>query len=490
MSASSNSIVKSVYLENFQSHAKTNIDLGGPGELTVIVGPTDSGKTAIVRALRLLLYNVPQGDAYVRVGRDRAAVAVEMGDGTKVARERSRGSINRYMITKPGESSAVLEGFGTSVPLEVQEATGVRVVSIGETLDLALNLSEQLDGPFLGKSVSGPAKAKILGALAGTEEVDEAQRTLGTDLHRAGQEEKRLVAEVETLDEKIKGYDYLPGLAERIEALEMLLVAAKAAQEKLTALKATKTKLDSINAQRTHALGILARWGGLSGAMLHGESAEGLLAKRQVLGAHKTTLERIHKEHSRWFSVAYIRWAGLDAAIGTYEALEESWARKKALDELRKDLQATREGTTKCETALARWKGLTDAEAACVDAQEGVARLQALGGLSSRLSDVLDAQLQAGKQYGRWCRLEDAVQVASEVPTITERLSALTRASSALTETRQARVVAEDALIKHSKALTDAQSLYADTLISLGVCPTCGSKVSPGSIKQHIEGVA
>lgn len=482
--------IKSIYIEDFQSHEKTKIELPGPGQLCVIVGPTDSGKTAIVRALRLIMYNAPQGDAYIRVGRDRATVALEMGDGTKVARERSRGSINRYRIAVPGESPVVLEGFGVSVPVEVQEATGVRVVSIGETLDLALNLSEQLDGPFLGKSVTGPAKAKILGALAGTEEVDEAQRSLGTDLHRASQEENRLKADLECLAEKIAEYDYLPDLVAKIRILSGLLDAAKIAQTKLCSLKAAKANLDNVNAQRTGALSILAGWGGLAGAILHAQTAEISLTKQLALTRHKTALERIAEEHSKWFLLAYVRWAGLDAGAATCEVAQAAWDRTKALAGLAADLLATKQGMARCEIILAKWQGLEGAQIAYDSASTGAARLRAMSQLRIKLGQVLTAQLEAGQAYTRWRRLEDAVSVTAQVPATTDRLSALLKAASTLTNIRQARVVAEGALVQHSKALGDAQSLYADTLLQIGVCPTCGSIVSPDSIKTHIEEVA
>lgn len=481
--------IKSIYIEDFQSHSKTNISLGGPGELTVIVGPTDSGKTAIVRGLRLLMYNVPQGTDYIRVGRNMAAVAVELADGTKVVRERSK-SVNRYRIVKQGATPQVFEGFGNSVPLEVQEATGVRTVSIGDTIDLALNLSQQLDGPFLGKSVSGPAKAKILGALAGTEEVDEAQRTLGTDLHRAGQEEKRLAAEIENLDARIGEYDYLPALAERIEALKTLLEAVRSAQSRLQGLKTAKTKLDSINAQRMQALTIIARWANLSGAIIHAESAETALIRLQALKGHLTTLRRISDEWSRWFKVAHIRWAGLEAAIWTYEELEKSWTRKKILADLLETLSVTLAGIERCKITLSRWQGLSEAEALHTQTSERVTKLQVLKRLHTRLNEVLDAQLEAGRAYGKWYRLDDVVHIVAQISAVNDRLCALTQVSHALSRIRQSRVMAEDALAKHSKALADAQSLYADTLIQLGRCPTCGSQVSPDTIKSHIEEVA
>ncbi len=482
--------IKSIYIEDFQSHEKTKIELPGPGQLCVIVGPTDSGKTAIVRALRLLCYNAPQGSDYIRVGRDRATVALEMSDGTKVARERSRGSINRYRVTKPGESPTVLEGFGVSVPVEVQEATGVRVVSIGETLDLALNLSEQLDGPFLGKSVSGPAKAKILGALAGTEEVDEAQRGLGTDLHRAGQEENRLKTDIEGLAEKIAEYAYLPELAQKIEALEDLVASAQKAQDRLCALKTLQAQLGSITAHRIGALNTLARWSGLKGAMSHAQTAEDAVAKERGLCTHRSTLTRIHEDHSKWYTLAHVRWAGLDAGIATYEGLETAWHRRKTLKDLGASLAATRAGIAKCQAVLSRWQYLEDAQCAYTEAQDGAYRLLGLTGFQARLGGILDAQLTAGRAYGRWNTVDDAAEVASGVPTLAERLTTLVRSLGMLTAIRQARVIAEDSLSQHSKALCDAQRSYADTLVSLGTCPLCGSTVSPDSIKTHIEEVA
>ena len=51
--------IKKIIIDNFQSHEHTEIEFG-PG-LNVIVGPSDYGKSAVVRALRWVLYNEPRG---------------------------------------------------------------------------------------------------------------------------------------------------------------------------------------------------------------------------------------------------------------------------------------------------------------------------------------------------------------------------------------------------------------------------------------------
>lgn len=474
--------IKSIYIEDFQSHSKTNISLGGPGELTVIVGPTDSGKTAIVRGLRLLMYNVPQGTDYIRVGRQTATVAIELVDGTKVVRERAK-SINRYRIVKPGQSPQVFEGFGGSVPLEVQEATGVRVVTIGDSLELALNLSEQLDGPFLGKSVSGPAKAKILGSLAGTEEVDEAQRQLGTDLYRASQDEKRFLSEIEVLDAKIREYDYLPALAEKIASLEALLQAVREAQDRLASLEAASQKLANIQTQRAQALGILARWKNLREAEFCVITAEGDCIRLNAVISHKAALNRITADREAWAKLR-ARWINLPAAEASVKKADSAQSQLKTLQSASETLVATQAGLERVAVTLQRWTGLSEASKTVTEASENVSRLQALTALKARYDATKERSQRCLETYIRWAGLEAATEKAAVIAGASGRLSMLSQIASKLASVREARVAAENALAQHTKALADARKQYTDTLISLGKCPLCGSQVDPNFIKE------
>ena len=46
--------IKKIILQNFQSHKYSIVELDE--QLNVIVGPSDSGKSAIIRALKWVLY--------------------------------------------------------------------------------------------------------------------------------------------------------------------------------------------------------------------------------------------------------------------------------------------------------------------------------------------------------------------------------------------------------------------------------------------------
>ena len=125
----------------------------------------------------------------------------------RVTRVRSA-SLNQYRLRLPrggrkGDEQ-VFEGFGSSVPAEIQRALRVYSVSIGDLL-LLVNLAEQLDGPFLGKSAPSTLRAKVLGRLAGSEVLDVASNRLGTDILRAARAQ-RLEHELESVQSEIDKY--------------------------------------------------------------------------------------------------------------------------------------------------------------------------------------------------------------------------------------------------------------------------------------------
>lgn len=210
--------IEHISVENFQSHKHSVIELPGPGTLTVVTGPSDSGKTALVsRALRWALLNQPQGDAFVQHGATYAKVTVKYDDGWWVERERTP-SRNQYRICAPDSAQAqVFEGFGSSVPLEVQQVTGVAPVRIGD-LDLTLNLSSQLESAFLGSSISSTARARVLGVLAGTEAIDLASKNVATDIHRANRDITRLESELAGIEEQKSRLAWVEPMGELLKA--------------------------------------------------------------------------------------------------------------------------------------------------------------------------------------------------------------------------------------------------------------------------------
>ncbi len=105
-----------LHLENFMAHASTSLDLG-PG-LSVLTGPNNTGKSAVVEALRCLASNPPPR-SYIRHGAKEARVSAEFGDGTRVTWIR-RKTYAGYEILRPGaEGPEEYYKFGRTPPREV-----------------------------------------------------------------------------------------------------------------------------------------------------------------------------------------------------------------------------------------------------------------------------------------------------------------------------------------------------------------------------------
>ena len=91
-------------LENFMAHGRTELPLG-PG-LTVLTGPNNVGKSAVVEALRCLASN-PTPRHYIRHGAKEARVTAVFEDGTEVTWVR-REKYAQYEILRPGAAEPEL----------------------------------------------------------------------------------------------------------------------------------------------------------------------------------------------------------------------------------------------------------------------------------------------------------------------------------------------------------------------------------------------
>lgn len=421
--------VRRVMIRNFQSHANTTLEPAPEGQLTVIVGPSDVGKTAILRALRWLFYNRPQGDEFRRAGTDLVSVTVETTDGHVVTRSRSS-STNRYFV-----DNVTLEGFGSDVPLEVQEATGVRPVRIADQ-ELEVNIARQLDPPFLGSGISGPARAKVLGALAGVDVVDRASRNLGTELHRGRQEVKRLETEVESLQERLSQYTHLAKLAMALEDLRSLYGWIERIQERREKLDDLAWRLENI-------------WKDMGDA----EETIQALAPAVELGPALRDLE---------------------ADVGRLDRLSR----------LADRLEQVRAGIRAAERALAQTAGADRALAILGEAVQALDRLEQMSTAARRLQSLREQIATASALLNR---LAPAVAVdLAAIESLEARLSQLTTLNQELGRIAWRSTGAQAEADQAAREEQAAAKEYQDDLLAAGVCPVCGSPVTAEHLREVV----
>jgi hypothetical protein len=194
----------------------------------------------------------------------------------------------------------ILEGSNRpgNVPEAIQELTGVRPVKVGN-LTLNFNVSRQLDGPFLG-NVSPTERYRVLGALAGTLEVDEAVKEVGLEIHRARRKEKELAGEIESLGEKIKEYDYLDGLKHAIDKVDAKLAWIRGEQQRRDKLAALQVQITAQKKSVKEAGGIALTLGQtIEQAALYVSRAEVNMARHGKLVALQQNITHAHQLISR-----------------------------------------------------------------------------------------------------------------------------------------------------------------------------------------------
>lgn len=181
-----------IKVKNFQSIPEAEVELGS---FTVFTGPTDSGKSAFMRATEGAVRNkvVP---AHVRRGKKATNITLEFNDHVvEVERGKSKST---YKLD--GES---FTKSGTTVPDEVAQA-----IRLPKIMDVETTFSSQFDKPYL-ISETGSSAAKVLGSLTNVSVlhsgIKEAHRRWLAD----GTAIKATKENIEECDEHLEQYEGL-----------------------------------------------------------------------------------------------------------------------------------------------------------------------------------------------------------------------------------------------------------------------------------------
>lgn len=177
--------IKEVEITNFQSHKHTKLNL--VNGTNALVGSSNSGKTAVIRAIQWCLLNTPSGTGFIRVGEKEAAVTVTLSNGKTIERRRDKKMVNLYRLYENGEMIHEYTGFGNSVPPEIIEAHGIVPIAG----DVYFQFAHQLEAPFM-LSLKPKKRAEVLGNLEELARIDKALTDTNDDLRADSKQKKEL----------------------------------------------------------------------------------------------------------------------------------------------------------------------------------------------------------------------------------------------------------------------------------------------------------
>jgi len=175
--------IKAIGVRNYQSHLETVLSLGN---LTIIYGQSDVGKSALYRAFRALVMS-EQGDSFISTGTNRTGVSVLLSSGDKISWTKNKGKSGVYRFNEKVWQRS------RNLPEEIAKKLRIFPIIVdGEKI--YPNLRGQFDSLFM-LFESSIKRARILGALI--------SNVLLWGIRRANIERNRNEADVRAMQELV-----------------------------------------------------------------------------------------------------------------------------------------------------------------------------------------------------------------------------------------------------------------------------------------------
>lgn len=205
-----NHVIKRIELVNFMSHAHTVIEPAAG--LTVLIGPNNCGKSAVVTALQILAHN--SNSTYVRRHDEKTCeVIVETDDGHTVKWSRSKNGSPKYVID--GRDFDRLKGRAPAILDEILRLP--KVISDSDEFDI--HFGQQKDPVFLLND-SGKAAAQFFASSSDAIRLVEMQARHKTKVGEAKRDHRRLQSESDLLEASIEALSAASTIESQVQACE------------------------------------------------------------------------------------------------------------------------------------------------------------------------------------------------------------------------------------------------------------------------------
>ena len=235
-----------VTIHNFQSHKDTVLELSPT--VNSLEGVSDSGKSAILRAMLWCLTNEPDGigiaSNWAKKGpEDKKKLVDEMSVSIDNITRFRNATKNGYIKYTPGKEPQTYEALKGTVPPDIENA-----INIG-----SVNIQRQMDPNFLITMTPGNA-ARYVNELIGLEEIDTYQKALKGKSHDNANSLKDETKRLADAEASLAQYDWVVGAKEKVDELAGVeatctsLEADLAKLAELDALEDVSKKLDDAKA--------------------------------------------------------------------------------------------------------------------------------------------------------------------------------------------------------------------------------------------------
>ncbi len=211
-------MIKQIKINNFQSHKESILNF--KKGINIILGSSNSGKTAILRSLYWVLENRPSGIGFVN--KDIVNEKNKLTGEVSVEIETEKGKVKRLKNKNDNKyevNGEVFEALGMKIPEQV-----IKFFNFTD-----VNLQKQLDKPFLLAETSGEI-ARYFNKIVKLDKIDRVLSAVERDKRKVKSEISYIEDEKKKIKEDLKGYEW-------IKEAEKLLLEYEENERKLEKIK-------------------------------------------------------------------------------------------------------------------------------------------------------------------------------------------------------------------------------------------------------------
>lgn len=474
--------IEKIIIENFQSHKYTEIDF--VNGLNALVGESNSGKTAVFRALKWVLYNEPLGDYFIREGESSTRVTLILSTGYSIVRYRTR-SKNGYELIDVDGSVEIYEGFGSTVPEEITNVTRMVKVDFTSSENRALNLAEQLESAFL-ISEKPSVRASAIGRLVGVDALDDAVRLTARDLRAENQKYKALENREVDTKEKLESYSHLDALGSRLSEFEDVMGKIEEHKEKIRILNLVKTKHDEILYELNLNKKLLDSLNSLNSMI---ETVNTIEKYYINLRFYSNTQEKLNQIERDMKSInAYVQGLkSLEDAEHISANLNRAFDRIKSLSVLKEKHDAFQAAHNSLSTQLDALSTLDSLDAIQVDMASSLAKWSVLNRLNLAYAENR-RNMKKGQSYiSRFSGVDKSTLEESKIHEANSKLKTLLNIRQRYVELHSKILNEKENLKAEDSSLNRLLDEYGNYLLETKVCPTCSTELDEVRVKDIVE---
>lgn len=320
-------MIKKLSIYNFQSHEESHLKFHDG--VNIIVGSSDSGKSAIIRALRWLVYGKPRGEGFCSWWGGETRVEIETETHTIIrTKEKDR---NEYQLIPTEGKKLIFNAFGNDVPEEV-----LKVLNMDD-----INLQRQGDSPFLISNSPGEV-AQHFNRMAQLERIDLGLKNISSSIRESSQKKKFTEQEYQRKKKELGEYKYLDDLETEVGELETLYESLKEITNEKESLRKLISNLRQIEESEKRFSHIIPAENLLSDISTQLNDKNTAELSKQVLSQILLSLDSISRKISRGEGMIKAEEL-LNEMIEKSEQADEREIGYKKLFRLRKEIKSVDE---------------------------------------------------------------------------------------------------------------------------------------------------